>query len=177
MFSGRHSSAGERSGAMDRLGNDTKRRCSFDSRGSRRTTGGTPSFSRRSLSRRDERLAVQGDKHRLEHQIVVSDCGEEEAEEGKSDVKEEEVLFLRTELLLDGGDGDEEEGSGSGRALIDDRSAAAGMRKSKSDVIERKGKEREEEGIGKRLLDWLPQFQNKPAASSAAAASSSSSSI
>lgn len=108
---------------------------------------------------------------------MVSDCGEGEAEEGKSDVKEEEVLFLRTELLLDGGDGDEEEGSGSGsgRALIDDRSAAAGMRKNKSDVGERKGKEREEEGIGKRLLDWLPQFQLKPAASSAAATSSSSS--
>lgn len=108
---------------------------------------------------------------------MVSDCGEgeAEAEEEKSDVKEEEVLFLRTELLLDGGDGDEEEGSGSGRALIDDRSAAAGMRKNKSDVGERKGKEREEEGIGKRLLDWLPQFQLKPAASSAAATSSSSS--
>ncbi|XP_057767309.1 RING-H2 finger protein ATL43-like [Salvia miltiorrhiza] len=167
--SSRHSSAGERS-ARTSGGTGMRRRSSFDAWSSRRRSSGRLSVN---LSRRDERPGAHGDKdtHRLEHKIMVSDGGEA-AEEGRwrrrSEVQaaaaEEEVLYLGTEMLMVGGDGEEEE-------------------ESRSDVGERKGREKEEEGIVKRLKDWIPQFQQQhktpakaaPAKSAPASTSSSGS--
>lgn len=143
-------------------GNELRRRSSFDGWSSRRRRSGNLS---RNISRRSEPLGAQGDrdKHRLEHKIMVSDDGEE----GQSKVSAEEELYLGTEMLMADGEADDNHDE-------DEEQAAGGMRKSRSDLGERKGKEKEEEGIVKRLKEWIPQFQQQqktPAKSTAASSS------
>ncbi|KAL1553875.1 RING-type E3 ubiquitin transferase [Salvia divinorum] len=150
----RHSSAS---------GSELRRRSSFDGWSSRRRRSGNLS---RNMSRRSEPLGAQGDRdrHRLEHKILVSDGGEE----GRSEVPVEEELYLRTEMLMADGEADDNQ---------DDEEETGGMRKSRSDLGERKGKEREEEGIVKRLKDWIPQFQQKQKAPAKSADASSSGTV
>ncbi|KAG6413126.1 hypothetical protein SASPL_125827 [Salvia splendens] len=152
----RHSSASA-------SGNELRRRSSFDGWSSRRRTSGNLS---RNISRRSKPLGAHGDrdKHRLEHKIMVSDDGEE----GRSEVPTQEELYLRSEMLMADGEADDNHDED------EEEAAAGGMRKSRSDLGERKGKEREEEGIVKRLKEWIPQFQQQrkaPAKSTAASTS------
>lgn len=171
-YSNRHSSVGEKSGGVRVPGNELRRRSSFDSWSSRRRRSGQLS---RNMSRRDERLGIVGDKHRLEHQILVQDGGEAAASElrqqqrGEVRAEKEEVLYIRTEMLMGGGDDDDDddnhddddEEESSGSSSRGRRREIRAMRKTRGDVGERKGKEKEEEGMVKRLMDWIPQFQQQ----------------
>ncbi|KAK4431973.1 RING-H2 finger protein ATL43 [Sesamum alatum] len=190
-ISGRHSSAGERGSSLEIIvenpGSDGSRgRISLDSWSSRRKTGNPVSENRGRLSeswkssRKDGQLPVQGDKHRLEHRIIISGVGEAEEEEGRrrwSDVQAAEILYLRSEMILGGEDG-------SGRGVINERSVSeiTGVSRYRNNNGRKEEREREEEGVAKRWSDWISQSQNqeqKTAMNSAisAAASSSSSSV
>ncbi|KAH6779481.1 hypothetical protein C2S52_010718 [Perilla frutescens var. hirtella] len=129
---------------------------------------------RSKASRKDGQLPVQGDKHRLEHRIIISG---EEAEEGLrrwSDVQ----LYLGSEMLLGGG---EEEGR-SGSGVINGRSVSeiTGMSRYRSNNgdggKEERERERQEEGVVKRWLAWVSQSQHhhNPAVQSAISAASPS---
>ncbi|PIN02673.1 hypothetical protein CDL12_24816 [Handroanthus impetiginosus] len=193
--SSRHSSAGERGGSLEIIvenpEEDFRGRVSLDSWKSRRKTvslnlrsknGNEPgkdgqlsgNLGKRSKSsRKDGQLPVQGDKHRLEHRIIISGGGEDEKEDRRrrwSDVQAADLLYLRSEMLLGGG----EEEVGSGRGVINGRSVSdiTGVSRYRSN---NGGREREEEGVVKRWLAWISQSkQNTPVNSASSAASSSS---
>ncbi|XP_042054746.1 RING-H2 finger protein ATL43 [Salvia splendens] len=138
--SGRHSSAGERGAAAD---SDLLRgRGSLDSWNSRRKT-----------ARKDGQLLVQGDRHRLEHRIIISGGGEEEEERLRrwSDVQAAESLYLKSEMLLE---------RESGSAVINGRSVSeiTGMSRYRGNNGG-KGKE-ERERVVKRWLAWISQSQH-----------------
>ncbi|KAG8372347.1 hypothetical protein BUALT_Bualt12G0056600 [Buddleja alternifolia] len=125
-ISGRHSYAGERGSSLEIIvenpGNDLRGRVSLDSWNSRRKPGNCEQ-QRSKASRKDGQLPVQGDKHRLEHRIIISGgeaADEEEAQRRWSDVQAVELLYLKTEMILGGG---QEEG-GSGRGVINERSVS-----------------------------------------------------
>ncbi|KAK6151433.1 hypothetical protein DH2020_014068 [Rehmannia glutinosa] len=178
-ISGRHSSAGERGNSLEIIvenqgANDSRARVSLDSWNSRRKTG---DLSSKSSSRKDGQLpVVQGDKHRLEHRIVIS--GDGEVEEGRrrwSDVQAAEILYLRSEMILGGG-----EETGSGRGVINERSVSeiTGMsRYRRSNNGGKEERERREESVVKRWMDWISHSQQKTTAVNSATSSSSSSSI
>ncbi|KAL1548864.1 RING-type E3 ubiquitin transferase [Salvia divinorum] len=145
--SGRHSSAGER-GAAAASDNDLLRgRGSLDSWNSRRKTSNSGG-----RGRKDGQLPVQGDRHRLEHRIIIS--GEEEERLRRwSDVQAAESLYLKSEMLLGGGE--------SGSGVINGRSVSeiTGMSRYKGN---NGGKEEEEERerVVKRWLAWISQSQH-----------------
>ncbi|KAG6430919.1 hypothetical protein SASPL_108993 [Salvia splendens] len=147
--SGRHSSAGERGAAAD---NDLLRgRGSLDSWNSRRKKTGNSGWK----GRKDSQLPVQGDRHRLEHRIIISGGREEEEAERLrrwSDAQATESLYLKSEMLLEG-----ESGSGviNGRSL----SEITGMSRYRGNNGG-KGKEEERERVVKKWLAWISQSQH-----------------
>ncbi|KAL0339929.1 UNVERIFIED_CONTAM: RING-H2 finger protein ATL43 [Sesamum radiatum] len=195
-ISGRHSYAGERGSSLEIIvenpGGEFRGRVSLDSWNSRRKKTRNSENWRRDLSmeswkssnaenpgrkskasRKDGQLPVQGDKHRLEHRIIIS--GGEEAEEGErrrwSDVQAAEFLYLRKEMIL--GEGEDEEGSGRDRGVINERSVSeiTGMSRYRSN---NGGREREEEGVAKRWLAWISQSQEQQQQQSTAVCSATS---
>ncbi|KAL0346048.1 UNVERIFIED_CONTAM: RING-H2 finger protein ATL43 [Sesamum radiatum] len=204
-ISGRHSSAGERGSSLEIIvenpgSDDSRGRISLDSWSSRRKTGNPASehrgrsseswkLSRKdglmsdnwTASRKDGQLPVQGDRHRLEHRIIISVDGEAEAEEGQrrwSDVQASEILYLRSEMILGGEEG-------SGRGVINERSVSeiTGVSRYRNNNGRKEERERQEEGVVKRWSDWISQSQHQEqktaansAISAAAAAAASSSS-
>ncbi|GFP97456.1 RING-H2 finger protein atl43 [Phtheirospermum japonicum] len=190
--SGRHSSAGEAGSSLEIIvenqtnDNALRGRVSLDSWNSRRKTGwrsrksgdhqpgktaDIPGRRSRSLSRKDGQLPVQGDKHRLEHRIIVSG-GEAAAEEGEgtrrwSDVEAADMLYLRSEMIIGG---EEEERVESGSGVINGRSVSeiTGMsRYSRSNNGGGRREERERrqgEGVMKRWLAWISQSQQQSTA-------------
>ncbi|KAL8493439.1 hypothetical protein ACS0TY_024592 [Phlomoides rotata] len=117
-------------------------------------------------SRKDGELPVQGEKHRVEHRIIIS------GEEGRrrwSDVEAAELLYLGTEMLLG------EEGK-SGRGVINGRSVSeiTGVSRYRSNNGGKEGREREEERVVKRWLAWISQSQQHPFPAVHSATSSSS---
>ncbi|KAI3444189.1 hypothetical protein Pfo_000854 [Paulownia fortunei] len=132
---------------------------------------------RSKASRKDGQLLVQGDKHRLEHRIIISGGGEAE-EEGQrrwSDVQASDLLYLRSEMLL----GREEEEGKNGRGVINGRSVSeiTGMSRYRSNNGGKEERERQEEGVVKRWLAWISQSQQQQTPAVHSATSSSSSSI
>ncbi|KAL0359765.1 UNVERIFIED_CONTAM: RING-H2 finger protein ATL43 [Sesamum angustifolium] len=195
-ISGRHSYAGERGSSLEIIvenpGGEFRGRVSLDSWNSRRKKTRNSENWRRDLSmeswkssnaenpgmkskasRKDGQLPVQGDKHRLEHRIIIS--GGEEAEEGErrrwSDVQAAEFLYLRKEMIL--GEGEDEEGSGRDRRVLNERSVSeiTGMSRYWSN---NGGREREEEGVAKRWLAWISQSQEQQQQQSTAVCSATS---
>lgn len=199
--SGRHSSAGERGSPLEIIvenrGDDFRGRVSLDSWNSKRKTGDHElanssskmldswkssrkiSYSvseaenpgrRSKASRKDGQLLVQGDKHRLEHRIIISGGGEEGVRRW-SDVQAADLLFLRSEMLLGGGE--------SGSGVINGRSVSeiTGMSRYGSNNGGKEERERQEEGVVKRWLAWISQSQQQqqnPAVQSAISAASPS---
>ncbi|KAK4415338.1 RING-H2 finger protein ATL43 [Sesamum alatum] len=186
--SGRHSYAGERGRSLEIIvenpGGDFRGRVSLDSWNSRRKKTRNSENWRRDLSmeswkssraenpgrkskasRKDGQLPVQGDKHRLEHRIIIS--GGEEGRRRWSDVEAAELLYLRKEMIL-------EEEEGSGRRVINERSVSeiTGMSRYRSN---NGGREREEEGAVKRWLAWISLSQSQEQQSTAVCSVTSSS--
>ncbi|KAL0334400.1 UNVERIFIED_CONTAM: RING-H2 finger protein ATL43 [Sesamum angustifolium] len=200
-ISGRHSSAGERGSSLEIIvenpgSDDSRGRISLDSWSSRRQTGKPASENRGrsseswklsrkdgpisdswTASRKDGQLPVQGDRHRLEHRIIISSGGEAEEEEGRrrwSDVQASEILYLRSEMILGG-----EEGSGRGE--INERSVSeiTGVSRYSNNNGRKEERERQERVV-KRWSDWISQTQHqeqKTAVNSAISAAPSSSSV
>lgn len=185
IVSKRHSSVGEGENSLEIVvensGRDLKKgRASFDGWRSRRksnadikskSTNSWSAFRRKSGMSMDGQLPVQGDKHRLDHRIIISMGGEEEEKQRWSEVQAADNLYLKSEMILGGEDG---------RGVINDRSVSeiTGMSRYRS---KKGGREREEEeGLAKRWMDWLPkshQQQQKPSLKSASASSSSSTAV
>lgn len=116
-------------------------------------------------SRKDGQLLVaqNGDKHRLEHRIIIS--GEETcAAERWSDVQASELLYLKTEMIM-------REEEGNGRGVITERSVSEirGVSRYRSN-------ERDRHGVVMRWLAWIsqsPQYNHqKPAVQSQSSSSS-----
>ncbi|PIN08601.1 hypothetical protein CDL12_18819 [Handroanthus impetiginosus] len=182
-ISGRHSSAGERgrnSHSLEIIAenrrHDSRGRISLDGWKSsrRKEKEGTMSENTRAL-RKDGQLPVQGDKRRLEHRIIVS-ATEEEERRRWSDVEAAAFLYLRSEMIM----GRRREEAGSGRGVINERSVSeiTGMSRYSSNNGGKEGRERQEERVVKRWLDWISQSQEqqKTAVNSVELSSSSSSS-
>ncbi|KAL0316643.1 UNVERIFIED_CONTAM: RING-H2 finger protein ATL43 [Sesamum radiatum] len=173
-ISGRHSSAGER--GRGKQGNPRRKRGrSSESWKLSRKDG--PMSDSWTASRKDGQLPVQGDRHRLEHRIIISSGGEAEEEEGRrrwSDVQASEILYLRSEMILGG-----EEGSGRGE--INERSVSeiTGVSRYSNNNGRKEERERQERVV-KRWSDWISQTQHqeqKTAVNSAISAAPSSSSV
>ncbi|KAL7097486.1 hypothetical protein ACP275_10G147700 [Erythranthe tilingii] len=192
-ISGRHSSAGERSGSLEVIvenpnpnpnpipREDFRGRISLDSwKSTRRKTGDQVSRSksldswktaaagggRRSKSaRKDGQLPVKAVEHRLEHRIIISGGGGGEGvEEGQrrwSDVEAAaELLYLGSEMLIEGAEGEE-----SGRSVIKGRSVSeiTGVSRYRSNNGGGGKEERErmvDEGVVKRWLSWISHSQH-----------------
>lgn len=124
--------------------------------------GGKDAEKRVKASRKDGELPVQGEKHRLEHRIIISGG----TERRWSDVEAADLLYLGTEMLLG------EEGK-SGRGVINGRSVSeiTGMSRYRSNNGGKEERERQEERVVKRWLAWISQSQF-PAVHSSSSSSS-----
>ncbi|XP_057787169.1 RING-H2 finger protein ATL43-like [Salvia miltiorrhiza] len=186
--SGRHSSAGERGTALEIIAENPRDdllrgRVSLDSWNSRRKTGagsGGKMLDRLSVAenpgrrgkagRKDGQLPVQGDKHRLEHRIIISGGGE--GLRRWSDVQAADLLYLGSEMLLGGEEGESGSGVINGRSV----SEITGMSRYRGNNGGKEERERQEEGVVNRWLAWISQSQHhhNPAVQSATSAAASS---
>ncbi|XP_073146690.1 RING-H2 finger protein ATL43 [Henckelia pumila] len=176
-ISGRHSSAAERGKSMEIIVEDpgevSRGRVSLDSWKSRRKAKnesvhsmsgsvgelGKPgqaaeeaeNTGRKSVDswrRKDGQLLV-GQNHRLEHRIIISTG---ERRERWSDVQAAELLYLKSEMIMQ----EEDEEEGSGRGVIKERSVSeiTGVSRYRSNEMMR---DRQGEGAVMRWLAWISQ--------------------
>lgn len=126
------------------------------------------------MTRKDGQLlgAQNGDKHRLEHRIIIS-TEETGAAERWSDVQPSELLYLKSEMIMS----ERREEEGSGRGVITERSVSEITGVSRYRSNEREDRHGEREGVVMRWLAWIsqsPQYNHqKPAVQSSSSASSS----
>lgn len=123
-------------------------------------------------TRKDGQLLVaeNGDKHRLEHRIIISteETGAAEQLQRWSDVQPSELLYLKSEMIMS----ERREEEGSGRGVITERSVSeiTGVSRYRSNEHRR-----EREGVVMRWLAWIsqsPQYKyQKPAVQSSSSSS------